>query len=47
MPTLSRFYKYQSVPAIPWFGQPSMGTQYEPSGRIEQLVTDSVLKRLP
>ncbi|MCP9268597.1 glycohydrolase toxin TNT-related protein, partial [Xenorhabdus sp. XENO-1] len=34
-------------PAIPWFGQPGMGTQYELSSRIKQLIADGSLERLP
>jgi hypothetical protein len=30
--------------AIPWFGQPGMGTQYELSSRLNELVRDGKIK---
>ncbi|MDN0012390.1 TNT domain-containing protein [Providencia stuartii] len=34
-------------PAIPWFGQPGMGTQYKFTDGIDDLIAQGYLKRLP
>ncbi|MBD2779395.1 glycohydrolase toxin TNT-related protein [Xenorhabdus szentirmaii] len=31
-------------PAIPWFGQPGIGTQYELSSKLNELVRDGSIK---
>lgn len=36
----------KSGPAIPWFGQKGMGTQYELSDSIENLLSNGSIKRL-
>ncbi|HDS1154186.1 TPA: glycohydrolase toxin TNT-related protein, partial [Pluralibacter gergoviae] len=38
--------KVDSGPAIPWFGQPGYGTQYETSSGIDKLVENGFLKRI-